>query len=178
MYDWTLAAIASNHLSNLSDINQLCMDFSKKIVYLERPLVLVPASERQRKQLRVGLCSKLVPLFATEFKDLVLSLIKSSSICSKWLKDSDEVDMDRGDQPMLQLEYLTSIMNHTESFKTREIVERDLVHLLQTAIQKKIMSQTGFEDSTLDKYLFYLESRVTPIVQAVFRRDSSTSHPR
>lgn len=174
IYDWTLSAITNNPTANLSEINEIFIDFSKKIAYLERPLVLVTASERKRKQLQVDLCSRMVPLFASLFKELMLTRIKSSSLYIRWLEDGEDADMDEhGHDSSMQLDFIASIMNHTHKFKTKAIMERDLVHLLQIAIQKQITSQIGFEESTLNKYIFFLKSKVSLIVQAFFGKDSS-----
>ena len=112
--------------------------------------------------------SKLYPFFSKLCQDSITVRLKN--LLPLWLnQDKDELNENLQDE----LNSLTCIMNLTFKFKTRNMIERDLINAVHIEIQDLIASNVDFEESNLDTYFDYMHYRIKPIFYCIFGENSS-----
>lgn len=146
------------------NIHQSIIKLMDKVDHVKDPLVMIqPFLNRFWIQVK----SKLYPSFYRLFRHYIIDRI--GHLLPFWLEEQNEEIMSQ----FRELDSLASIMNLTAKFKTRNMLERDLVNRIHLVIQEKIASQINFEESNLDTYLEFIHNRIKPIFQSIFGQDSS-----
>ena len=114
-------------------------------------------------KLKLECIIKLYPFFTSKFTPFILECLQN--IIQSWLSSQD---------PTRELTIkIENIFKSTHEFRTRDIIERPLIDIVQIAIEARIMEQKGqFETEMVGQYLEYLDDRIHTIISAVFGHES------